>query len=45
MLLFKIVVLTLKVNTLVNYCNGPHDCKWSRLQVWHFVVNAIVLGY
>jgi len=40
-----IVVLTLKVDSLVSYCKGPHECKWIRLQVLRFVVNASVLGY
>ena len=39
------MVLTLKVDSLVRYCEGPHECKWTKLQVLRFVVNAFVLGY
>jgi len=42
---FAIIVQTLKVNSLVSYCKGPHECKWIRLQVLRFVVNAFVLDY
>ena len=39
------MVLTLKVDSLVSYCEGPYEYKWIRLQVLRFVVNALVLGY
>ena len=39
------MVLTLKVDSLVSYSKGPHECKWIRLQVLRFVVNAFALGY
>jgi len=41
---FAIIVCTLKVNSLESYSEGPYECKWIRLQVLHFVVNALVRG-